>query len=184
MTAPTTATRGGQVEYAAPRPSGRARTLGVVLSVVLLGLAAVLLHDALVAAGALTTGWVAGAADALGAVRPGAAATAAGAVLVLVGIVLVVAALTRGARTSRPFAGRAGLYLDDRDVARLSSATAQTVPGVLDAVSTATRRRVEVTVRTTGGPGTPEQVTDRVRQRLAVLASPPAVAVRTRGARR
>lgn len=174
----------GHARFVPPRSAGPSRALGLLFSLILLGLAVVLVHDALVGAGALRTGWIASTAQAVGTVRPTTAVAVIGGVVLLLGLVLVVAALTPTRAVGRPLAGDGGLYLRDDDVARLASETARSVPGVLEAVTTATRRRVTVTIRTTGADETAAQVAERVTVRLGVLAQPPAVATRTRGGRR
>lgn len=161
--------------------SGPVGAVGPVLAVLLLALGLLLLRDALVAAGALSgTPWLSGAADALEGFAPAWWLVPAGIAVALVGLWLASTAVRRRSRKTLPLTSRTGVFLHTRDIARLASGAAQDVDGVLDVSSTATRKRVSVTVHGTAEAGLEESVTDVVAQRLSALQSPPRVVVTVR----
>lgn len=168
------------VAFAAPRPAGAVTWVGVVLAVLALGLAAVLLHDGLAALGVLGGDlWVLGAADAVGEIAPTWQVALIGAVVGLVGLRLLVVALTRRRRPGLPLAAGGGQYLLGGDVARLASGAAEQVDGVLDVTSTWRRRGVTVRATTDGAPGLDAVIRTAVEERLSALAKVPRVDVRT-----
>jgi hypothetical protein len=71
------------------------------------------------------------------------------------------------------------VYLDVREVARIASAAAETVSGVVKANSSATRRRVSVRCLVTG-PVPRESIEQAVIAELAALAHPVRIRVKTR----
>ena len=169
------------VDFLAPRARTAASWLGLVLSVVLIALGVVLVHDALVRLG--TVGgeeWITAVADAVGTVRPGTEVAVIGVVLGLLGLVLVIGALRPRRRLGAQVTAGNGQYVLPVDVARLASAAARRVDGVLDARSSATRTTVQVVARTTGDPGASGAVRSAVQDALSVLEHAPRVRVRTR----
>jgi len=172
------------VPFAQPRPVGPLGWVGVVLAVVVLGVATVLVHDGLVALGVLGGGaWVLAAADAVGEVGPGWQVALVGVVLALAGLRLLVVALTRRRRPGLPLSGGGGQYLLGRDVARLASGAAAQVDGVLDVSSTWGRRAVTVSATTDGDAALDARIHTAVAARLGALADAPRVVVRTRRSR-
>ncbi|UZN03610.1 DUF6286 domain-containing protein [Cellulomonas sp. S1-8] len=172
------------VPYAQPRPVGPVGWVGVVLAVVVLGVAAVLLHDGLVALGALGGDpWVLTAADAVGRVEPTWQVALVGALLALAGLRLVVVALQRRRRPGIPLTAGGGQYLLGQDVARLASGAASQVDGVLDVKSTWGRRAVTVHATTDGGEEVDGRIHVAVVTRLDALTDAPRVVVRTRRSR-
>jgi hypothetical protein len=101
-------------------------------------------------------------------------------VVVLLGLWLLVVALRPRPRPAIRLQAQTGVYLRTRDVARLSRGAAESVGGVLDAGSQASRRSVDVTVTTTGDEATQAAVHDAVTRRLSAIESPPKVTVTTR----
>ena len=161
--------------------SGPVGVLGPVLAVLLLALGALLLRDALVAAGAFAgSPWLPAAADALEGFAPVTWLIPAGIVVALIGLWLLVTALRPRSRKTLPLTSQTGVFLHTRDVARLASGAAGDVDGVLDASSTATRKKVFVAVHATADAGLRESVTAAVTERLAPLQSPPRVDVTVR----
>ncbi|UCN14518.1 DUF6286 domain-containing protein [Cellulomonas iranensis] len=181
---PDDATPRRPVPYAPPRPAGTLAWLGPLLAVVVLAVAVVLVHDGLVALGALPgTSWVADAGTGLGTLRPTWPVALVGVVVALAGLRLVVVALTPRRRPGLPLSAGAGQHVRGQDVARLASAAAARVDGVLDVSSTWGRRAVTVTATTDGDPTLEARVAVAVTQRLTALTDPPRVVVRTRRAR-
>lgn len=178
---------GGQVQpvpFARPRPAGPVGWIGIVLALVVLGVAVVLVHDGLVRLGTLAgRPWLLDAADAVGEVRPTWQVALVGAVVGLLGLWLVALALSRRSRPGIALAAGGGQYLLGQDVARLASGAAAQVDGVLDATSTWRPRTVTVRATTDGGQGVDEQVRAAVAERLGALASVPRVVVRSRRSR-
>ena len=81
---------------------------------------------------------------------------------VLVGAWCVYAALRPRRRTAVAVAARSSVWIAPADLARLASRAAETVPGVLDARSSATLRKITVTAHTTAGSGA---TADQIRRR-------------------
>ncbi|NIZ90377.1 DUF6286 domain-containing protein [Kineococcus rubinsiae] len=161
--------------------SGPIGVIGPLLAVLLLALGALLLRDALVAAGAFQgRQWLPSAVDALDGFAPVRWVIPAGIVVALIGLWLVITALRPRSRKTLPLASRSGVFLHTRDVARLASSAASAVDGVLSASSTATRKRVTVAVQATAETGLRESVTSAVTERLSALQSPPRVNVTMR----
>lgn len=161
--------------------SGPIGVVGPLLAVVCLALGLLLLRDALVAAGALSgTQWLPAAADGLRGFAPAAWLIPAGIVVLLIGVWLVVTALRPRSRKTVPLTARTGVFLHTRDVARLASSAAHDVDGVLDVSTTATRRKVQVTVQSTAPGGVGESVERAVAERLATLQTAPRIAVTVR----
>ena len=104
----------------------------------------------------------------------------AGVGVALLGVWLVVTAVRPRSRNTLPVTSATGVFLHTRDIARLATNAAGDVDGVLSARSTASRRTVTVTVRSTATAGIADGVTDAVTRRLSPLASPPQVKVRVR----
>ncbi|WP_432497589.1 DUF6286 domain-containing protein [Kineococcus gypseus] len=179
MSAPALEERAQPLRPAAsPTGSGPVAVVGPVLALLTGALGAVLVRDAVVAARGTGTAWLGTATDALVGARPAGWLVPAGLVVALLGLWLVVTALRRRTRDSLPLGGRAGAHLRTRDVARLATGAAEGVDGVLDASSTATRRRVRVSVTTTGAAGTADAVSAAVAGALSAVTRPPRVLVR------
>ncbi|MCC2334892.1 DUF6286 domain-containing protein [Cellulomonas wangsupingiae] len=173
------------VPFAQPRPAGALGWIGVVLALVVLGVAVVLVHDGLVALDVLGGDtWLLAAADAVGRITPTWQVALVGAVVALVGLRLLVVALRPRRRPAIPLAAGGGQYLLGQDVARLASGAAAQVDGVFDVRSTWGRRAVTVDATTDGDTTVTDQVRSAVAERLTALADVPRVAVRARRASR
>jgi len=165
-----------------PTRSGPVGIVGPILAVLLIAVGVVLLRDALAAAGVLEGGaWIPAALGALDGVRAGPLFLAGGIVAALLGLWLIVTALRPRVRSGVNVASRTGIFLGTGDVARLASAAAEDVGGVISASTVASRRKVSTTIRTTGGPGIAEAVRQAVTDRLTDLDPPPRVTVTVRG---
>ncbi|MCG7284538.1 DUF6286 domain-containing protein [Cellulomonas sp. ACRRI] len=170
------------------RRAGAARATGLVLAVLLVLVGLVLVREALASASLGLDPSQAWLPDLLRSVdgRPVDSTVAlVGGVLALLGILLLVAAWRTGPADVAVRAAPAA-RLGPEDLARLSSATAEDVDGVLRVSSTATPRSVQVRVLGTGAPGLAEEVRTAVEDRLAGLDPVPRVrvAVRDSGAGR
>ncbi|TRW44106.1 DUF6286 domain-containing protein [Georgenia yuyongxinii] len=165
-----------------PTRSGAIGVLGPVLATLLLAAGIVLVIEALVASGLLAgTGLVATGLATLNGLPPGPWFLVGGIVAALMGVWLIVVALSRRVRSRVTVTSRTGIYLGVGDVARLASAAAEEVGGVISASTVATRRRVTTTIRSTGDAGIADAVRRSVADRLTMLDPAPRVAVAVRG---
>ncbi|MGF0115036.1 DUF6286 domain-containing protein [Promicromonospora sp. Marseille-Q5078] len=182
-TGATTADAARDPVPAAPahRSGASARAAAVVLATLLVAASVVAGQEAAAArsVGGLSPedGWVRSAAERLDGTVLGSTAIGVGVAACLVGLLLLVAAWRRGVRPAR-LRDVPAVVLRPEDVARLASAAAADVDGVLGATSTASRRSVVVRVRTTGDEGVAREVTEVVGACLAVLDPAPQVRVR------
>lgn len=173
------------VQGARPRRSAAApRTIAILLGVVLLGLAVVAGQEAVATSGTVDglrpkDGGVTIAAQGVDGAALGPTALLAGAIALVLGILLLWAAWHRGPRYARLRPAPA-LVLRPEDLARLASSAAEDVDGVLDASSTASARQVIVRVISTGSEDVQGEVEQVVGRRLALLENPPSVRVRAR----
>ncbi|WP_226862611.1 DUF6286 domain-containing protein [Mycolicibacterium baixiangningiae] len=110
-----------------------------------------------------------------------------GVIAILVGLWSVYSALRPRRRTALPLAARSSVWIGRSDLALVATRAAEMVPGVLGARSSATLRKVTVTVVTTAHDrGRDAQrlksaVSAAVTNSLeSVMAAPPKVVVRTR----
>jgi len=167
-----------------PTGPGTIGWLGPVLALLLVGVGVLVGQDAWVRLRGGSTTWLGSATSALDGLAPSAAVAAVGVVVALVGLWSVVAALRPRTRDALPLGGTSGAHLRTADVARLASAAADQVDGVLRTRSSAGRRSVTVDVTTTAARGgAADGVADRVRtsveHALRALESPPRIKVRT-----
>lgn len=161
--------------------SGRIGLVGPVLAVLLAAVGVVLIRDALIVGEVLAgAAWLPAALDPLNGLTAQWWMVPAGVGVALLGLWLVVTALRPRSRTTVPVTSATGLFLQTRDIARLASDAAGEVDGVLSATSTASRRAVTVTVRSTATAGIADGVTDAVTRRLSPLETPPQIKVRVR----
>jgi len=160
--------------------AGRVGWLGVVLSIVLIALGVLVVRDALVIGGQITGDtWLIPLVDGVDGVEPSTAVSVVGGLVALLGLWLVLVALGRRVRTRLPL-DVPGVTIGVADLARLASTTAEEVPYVLSARSSARRSSVTVTVTALEGDDVESAVRDAVQQRLVRLATPVTVHVVTR----
>lgn len=166
----------------APAASPATVITGILLALVLLDVAVVFLRDALLAAGALTgtpwLSWFAGKAELISSSSPWM--VWAGPLAVVVGLVLVVAAL-KPRKATHWAAQEPGVFVGRNDAARLVANAAHESTSVVAARADVTgRRALRVTARTvaTDTSGVTQDVDRAVTHRLAALS--PAPSIRTR----
>jgi hypothetical protein len=161
--------------------SGRIGVVGPVLAVLLAALGVLLIRDALIGLDVLGgPAWLPAALDGLSGSTAEWWMVPAGVGIALLGLWMIVTALRPRSRKTVPVTSATGVFLHTRDVARLASDAAREVDGVLSATSTASRRAVTVTVRSTATAGIADGVADAVNLRLRPLKTPPQVKVRVR----
>ena len=163
-----------------PMTPGPLSYLGILWSLLLIGLGAVGIRDALVYADVIDGDpWVESLAKSVDKVSPADWMVAAGVGAILVGVVLVVVALRPRPRTALRVQARTGIFISPKGIARLAEGTAERVNGVDTAEAAATLKRVTVTISTWSE--TPDElqevVAQAVRNRLSRLAAPPPVRV-------
>ncbi|KKF00531.1 hypothetical protein WN67_18370 [Mycolicibacterium obuense] len=163
-----------------PLAPAAAHYIGVVSALLLICLGAIGIRDGLAAAGAIRgPSWTRAAVDWFDGQSAHGWMVPVGALLAILGLVLVGAALSPRRRTALPVQATTSVYLDVSDTAKLAAAAARIVPGVTKATASATRRTVTVSVRTTGPEVTKDAVAAAVRTALQPLTSIPRISVRT-----
>ena len=168
----------------APVPRGAVPASGpaTVLALLMVALAVVLGHDAVVSAGWLAGGpWVRPVLQRLDGAHAQGWMVAVGAVLVLLGVWWLVAAVRPRPRRAYLLGDR-GAWLAPVDVARLARAAAQSADGVVSARASAGRRTVALRVSSTVADGAASRadLRDAVTSRLEDLDPAPRVRVRAR----
>jgi hypothetical protein len=156
------------------------RTVAVLVAVLLIAAGVIAGREALAAGSLLglrpADAWLPGLLDAVDgrAIDRGAAGIGSG--LVVLGLLLLWAAWHRDA-ADVVLGDTATVRLRPQDVARLASATAADVDGVLAVTSTASRRSVLVRVSGTGTPELATEVRNTVGDRLSELRPQPRLRV-------
>jgi len=171
----------------APVGTASAAVAGGVAAVALTVLGAIALRDTAVVVGWIqgslwidaTVEWIDGLSFQTWMIPAGTAA-------VVIGLILVIVALTP--RRTRVLAVRAtsSVWMSTDDLARLATAAAHTVAGVLDVRSDATGRKITVTAQVTDTDGAVAGEIERAVRRCVhpVIVSDPAVHVRIHTGRR
>jgi hypothetical protein len=183
-TPPTPASAEASMPPAAPAPVAApvAGYAGTVIALLMLGVGVIALRDSAVSAGWLdgrpftTTfvGWLDGLLFTWWMIPVGVLA-------VLAGAWCVYAAVRPRRRTAVAVTARSSIWMAPADLARVASHAAETVPGVLDARSSATLRTITVTAHTTAGGGQIKTaVAEAVRDAATIVRTPPKIRVRTR----
>jgi hypothetical protein len=135
----------------APVAAATARRIAVVLALVLLIVGVVALREAGVVLGWVAgTPWIAAAVTAVNGLHSHWWMVPAGGAAVVVGLWMVVMALKPRRKTVVAVDAAGSVWMRPRDVARLASHAACTVPGVEVLNSAATRRKVTLYVGLTG----------------------------------
>lgn len=165
-----------------PLAVAKAAFLAAFLAMVLIAIGVLGVRDAAVAAG-----WLRGELlipkgfDAIAEFGPQSWMVPAGVALAVLGVALAVLALLPRRPTAVPVEAATAVYIGHGDVARVASAVALDVPGVLAATSTASSRRVVVRCQATGtGDEVRDLVAAAVADALEPLRHTPRVAVRIR----
>lgn len=188
---PTEGTIAEKARPATPPPPAAAPVAGYVgslIALLTLALGVIALRDS-----AVYAGWLDGRPWTLNAVEWLDGLTfqwwmyPVGVLAILVGLWSLYSALRPRRRTGLQLAADSSVWINKTDLARIATSAAERVPGVLDARSTATLRKVTVTAVTTaaergrGGNQVKTAVTAAVENTLdAVVADQPKVAVRVR----
>lgn len=166
----------------APVAAPAASRVAVVLALGVVAAGAVGIREALVDLGWIGgTRWLQPAVDAMNGLTPATWMVAAGVALCALGVALVAAALVPRRRTAIPVATSTLVYLHRADLPKVASAIAEEVPGVLEARTSVSRRKVVVRCRVTGQSQQVQRaVADAVAEEIDVLRRPHRVVVRAR----
>ena len=166
-----------------PTSTAGASILAVPLAVIVIMLGAIGIRDAVVAAGWVGgTPWSPGAASWLAALRAGSWMRPVGVVLVLAGLVLVLVAVKPRRKPTAELTAASAVFIDLTDTARIASAAAESIAGVISARSTARRGAVVVRCAVTTSPTTDQRrlLETAVSRELSALRVTPKVVVRTK----
>ncbi|MEP6854799.1 MAG: DUF6286 domain-containing protein [Pedococcus sp.] len=161
-----------------PVGPGAITFVGALLSLLVIVMGAAGLQTAASAAGISTSQpWLTRLLEASDGLRPLGWMLPVGALLVLVGLWLLVAALRPRPRTAVALKAQTGVFLRPRDMARLAEHAADDLDRVAAVHARSTRNKVTVRVESTGDPGVAEGVRSAVTEQLATLKKAPRVAV-------
>ncbi|NDL60908.1 DUF6286 domain-containing protein [Phytoactinopolyspora mesophila] len=159
-----------------PARPGPARAAGVCLALLVTGLGAVALYDALVGLDVLDGGTAIDAAlNRLDGMEPASWMLAAGPGIALVGLWLVLAACWRRPRRSLPVTSDTGVYASRPAVEGLAIDTVAQHPGVVKARAKVRAKAVILRLDTDGEATAEQEVRDRVGERLSRLSGPPEI---------
>lgn len=165
-----------------PRRPGANTFLGVLSSLVLIGLGVVAIYDAVVGWGLLRQASVHQVLiEVANGIRPDERTLAASILALIVGGVLMIVALRpRGHETYR-LTSRTGVHIWRSDLAGLLEDDLVAIPGVRWARVRPRGKRLRVQLTTTGGSGISDQVETVIADRLADLVHPPKPSVQILG---
>lgn len=156
-----------------------AATVGVLAALAVTAAGAVAIRDTLVAADLVAgTSWLQWVLDKGEVLKPAGWMTPAGIAAVVIGLVILVAAL-KPRKTTHLAVGDAGVWIRSRDAARLAGDTATTVDSVISAATSAKGRRLHVTAVATGDAvRVREELTTAIAQRLQTVTPQPRLRTR------
>lgn len=180
-----TTEQGGQQGLPAAKPPLRtaaAVTIGILLALLLLGIAVVAIEEAVIRTG-LWDGpsWTRNAVTAVDnvAVEPWMAAPLIA--CWVLGLVLLIVALKPRRRKGSALQAQTGVYLRRKDLARLAIPALQHIDGLTDLSAKAKRRILHISVTTLTGKdqdtAIKTELKDRLAPILATLERPPKIAV-------
>jgi hypothetical protein len=159
---------------------------GLLLAGLLTAAGVVLLEDVACRLGLVQRSWLVNGVTGLNGLTPRFWMIVLGAVLFLLGLWMLVSALSpRGDACTRVQSGEVDLWIGRSDAARLAASAARKVPGVVDASAKARRSAIRLHLETTGASeGTIVPKTQEVvLARLDLLEPTPNIRVTTRKAR-
>ncbi|MDA2892533.1 DUF6286 domain-containing protein [Mycolicibacterium sp. BiH015] len=171
-------------EGAQPLAPAGASYLAAATAIILIVLGGVGVREALVAAGWISgASWIADTVSAADGAAPMSWTPFAGIAAGILGIILVGVALKPRRRRAVRARAQSAVFVDVTDIARIASASAQAVPGVVSARSTASRRTLTVRCEVSGTPEADlnNAVNRAVTTELAALEHAPRIRVRMAG---
>ena len=156
---------------------------GPLVALLVLAVGLVGIRDGVVAAGWLDgSSWTGAAAEWIDGLTFDGWMIPVAIVSIIVGLLLLFAALKPRRKTAVALTAETSVYIEPAGIARVAADAARSVPGVLDARASATRRSVTVRADVTGDDrsGLKKAIADQVRSALEPLATAPKTSVRTR----
>ncbi|MEU4396780.1 DUF6286 domain-containing protein [Kribbella sp. NPDC023855] len=156
-----------------------AATVGVLAALAVTAAGVVAIRETLLAADLITgtswLQWVLGKAEVL---KPAGWMTPAGTAAVLIGLVVLVAAL-KPRKTTHLAVGDSGVWIRSRDAARLAGDTATNIDSVISASAKAKGRKLRVTAAATGDTvRVRDELTTAIAQRLQTVTPQPRIHTR------
>lgn len=167
----------------APLATAGASYLAVLIALLVIAVGVVGLRDGVIAAGWIGgTPWTPVAVDWLAALRPGGWMLPVGAVLAIAGLACVVTSIKPRRKPTAEVAAATAVFINLSDTARVATAAAESVAGVVAARSTARRGAVVVRCEVTGPLSADQRhaVEAAVGGELDALRAAPKIVVRTR----
>ena len=158
-----------------------ATRIAVVLALLVIGIGVVAARDVLIWTGAIAgSPWIIAAVSLLNGLTAHGWMLPAGVVLALLGLLLVMAAITPRRRTHQPLQ-TADTWITPRDVSRLARSAAEAVTGIAAATASGSVRTLTITVTPLAGYDSSvlkEAVHTVATEAVAALARPPRIRVR------
>lgn len=168
----TTAAPGDEPQAPQPKASPLARGWTIVLGLVLLCATAVIVRDLLILNGSVSGRQLLPPVfDWFATVESESWMLWAGIGCALVAVFFLLVSVRPRRRTHMAFGDGSELYARPVDVARLSTATARRVPGVLSAHTVTTRKKISVKVMTAVTPESAETIRARVATHVSELSA-------------
>lgn len=156
---------------------------GPLIAVLVLAAGVIGIRDGVLAAGWITgSSWTTAAAEWIDGLVFAGWMIPVAIVAIIVGLLLLVAALKPRRKTAIALNADTSVWIEPAAVAHIAADAARSVPGVLTAKATATRRTVVVRAQVTGDDrsGITSAVTERVKAALEPVSKAPKVTVRSR----
>lgn len=170
---------------AAARPpvgTGSSPLVAQLIALALIGLGILGIQEALVRTSAITSSsWTSAVVDAVDGLTTATWVLIVGAVLAVLGLLLLPIVFKRRPRKTVSLSASTGVYLRTRDLGRIAEGAIAGIDTVTDVSVKASRKKVRVTATTVAGTDRNADIADDVRARLApslgALEHPPRIKV-------
>ena len=162
-----------------PKASPIARSLSVLLGLLLLALAGVLIREIwFVLPNDDQQSWVTPITDFFGQDELPEWIVWVGVGSIIVGLLLLIVTFKPRPRTHRALKSTAATWIRPVDIARISSATAQQLPGARSAHSKISKKKLQVVIEgDVNDSSLPQRAEEAISRKLAFLQNPPAIDV-------
>lgn len=162
-----------------PKASPIARALSVLLGLLLLALAGVLIREIwFVFPNDDQQSWVTPITDFFGQDELPEWIVWVGVGSIIVGLLLLIVTFKPRPRTHRAVKSTAATWMRPVDIARISSATAQQLPGARSAHSKISKKKLQVVIEgDVNDSSLPQRAEEAISRKLAFLQNPPAIDV-------
>lgn len=167
----------------APKASPIARGLAVLLGLLLLAVAGVMIREIwFVLPNQDRQSWITPITDFFGQNELPEWIVWVGAGAIVLGVLLLIVAFKPRRQTHSTLNSNAAVWVRPVDLARVSSATAQQLPGARSAHSKISRKKLQVIVEgDTNDSSLPQRVEEAIKTKLAFLQQQPKIEVRVEG---